>query len=140
MRAWRIPARVHWLHVVRNPFDNIATKARRANTSLRWAADVYLAHVAAVERLKQGEGDAVIDVFLDDLIADPRAQLRELLRRLGIEQMPADYLDACADRLFDRPKQTRAQMRWSPDLLRDVRARFRDCEFLARFADEPVAE
>jgi hypothetical protein len=136
----RIPAPVHWLHVVRNPFDNIATKARRASTSLRWAADVYLAHVAAVEQLKQDEGDAVIDVFLDDLIADPRRQLSGLLARLGVDELPADYLDACSGRLFDRPKQTRSQMRWSPDLLRDVRARLRDCEFLARFADEPVAE
>jgi hypothetical protein len=136
----RIPAPIVYLHVVRNPFDNIVTKARRANTSLRWAANIYLAHVAAVEALKRSEGKAVIDVFLDDVIAEPQAQLRQLLERLGLDTGPEDYLDACAARLFERPKQTRSEMRWAPELLREVRARFRDCEFLARFADEPVAE
>ena len=136
----RIPAAVHYVHVVRNPFDNIVTKARRAKTSLRWAADIYLKHVAAVEALKRSQGDAVVDAFLDDLVADPRAQLAALLTSLGLETPPPGYLDACAERLFDRPKQTRSEMRWPPALLREVRARLRDCEFLARFADEPVNE
>jgi len=136
----RIPAAVQYVHVVRNPFDNIVTKARRARTSLRWAAKIYLAHVAAVEVLKRNQGDAVVDVFLDDLVAEPRAQLVALLARLGIDAPPPGYLDACAERLFDRPNRTRSEMRWAPDLLREVRSRLRDCEFLARFADEPVAE
>lgn len=136
----RIPAPVHYIHVVRNPFDNIATKARRTNTSLRWAAKVYLAHVATIEVLKRSEGDRVIDVFLDDLTRDPREQLRSLLAALGVETLPDGYLDSCAELLFDRPRQTRSEMRWSPELERDVRARLRDCSFLARFADEPLAQ
>ena len=135
-----IPARVQYLHVVRNPFDNIVTKARRAKTSLGWAADVYLKHVAAVEALKAREGGAVIDVFLDDLVAAPRDELEALLTALGIESRPSGYLEACSERLFSKPNQTRSQLHWEPALLRDVRARLRDCEFLARFADEPVGE
>jgi len=136
----RIPAPVLYVHVVRNPFDNIATKARRARTSLRWAADVYFAHVAAVEVLKRDPAAEVIDVFHDELIAEPRDQLRGLLARLGVDELPDGYLDSCAGVLFERPRKTRAEQRWSPELLSDVRARLRDCEFLARFADEPVSQ
>lgn len=136
----RVPAPVRYVHVVRNPFDNIATKARRTQTSLRWAADIYLSHVAAVEALKRAHGGAVRDVFLDDLIAAPRKELRSLLAWLGVEDPPEPYLEACSAVLFDRPRRTRGERPWPSDLLGEVRERFRACEFLARFADEPVAE
>lgn len=136
----RIPAPVRYIHVVRNPFDNIATKARRTRTSLRWAADIYLAHVAAVESLKRVEAASVRDVFLDDLVAHPREELQALLGWLGVEDPSEGYLAACSGVLFERPRRTRSELRWPPALLREVRERFRACEFLARFADEPVAE
>ena len=136
----RVPAPVRYIHVVRNPFDNIATKARRTRTSLRWAADIYLAHVAAVEALQRAHGDSVRDVFLDDLIADPHKELQSLLGWLGVADPPDEYLAACSAVLFDRPRRTRGELRWPADLLSEVRERFRACEFLARFADEPMAE
>jgi len=136
----RVPASVRYVHVVRNPFDNIVTKARRTRTSLRWAADIYLAHVAAVESLKRVEGESVRDVFLDDLVARPREELQGLLGWLGVDDPSEGYLAACSGVLFARPRRTRSELRWPPALLREVRERFRACEFLARFADEAVAE
>jgi hypothetical protein len=135
----QIPAPVRFVHVVRNPFDNIVTKARRTRTSLRWAADIYLSHVAAVEALKRTEGDAIRDVFLDDLIASPAEELSGLLRWLRAGDPPEGYLEACSAVLFERPRRTRGQLAWPPDLLAEVRERLRECEFLARFADEPVS-
>lgn len=129
---------VRWLHVIRNPFDNITTKARRRRTSLRFAADVYFRHAEAVTELKREVGEHVIDVFLDDLIDDPHAVLGSLLARLGLEDTPSDYLAACAARVFASPRRTREPEEWTSGLLREVRARMRDCAFLARFADEPI--
>ena len=130
---------VRWMHVIRNPFDNITTKARRTRTSLGFAADVYFRHVEAVEALRRAEGDRVIDVYLDELTEDPRAVMGSLVETLGLTDTPADYLDACAERVFAKPRRTSSASDWTGDLLRDVRARLRDCEFLARFADEPIA-
>lgn len=136
----RVPAPVRYVHVVRNPFDNIVTKARRTRTSLRWAADIYLAHVAAVESLKRVDGGSVRDVFLDDLVARPREELQALLGWLGVDDLSDGYLAACSGVLFERPRRTRSELRWPPGLLQEVRERLRACEFLARFADEAVAE
>lgn len=131
---------VRWMHVIRNPFDNITTKARRTRTSLRFASEVYFKHVEAVAALKQSEGDRVIDVYLDDLTQDPRGVLRSLLTELGLVDTPSDYLDACSKLIFAKPRQTRSVDEWSSDLLLEVRARMRDSEFLARFADESIAK
>ena len=130
---------VRFMHVIRNPFDNITTKARRTHTSLKFAADVYFRHVEAVEALRRTEGDRVIDVYLDELTEDPRAVMGSLVETLGLSDTPQDYLDACAARVFSKSRRTSSAGDWSESLLRDVRARLRDCEFLARFADEPIA-
>ena len=74
------------------------------------------------------------------LLKDPRGVLGSLVERLGLEETPRDYLDACSERVFAKSRQTSSSNEWSSDLLRDVRARIRDCEFLARFADEPIAK
>ncbi len=131
---------VRWMHVIRNPFDNITTKARRTRTSLRFAANVYFRHVEAIVALRRTEGERVIDVYLDDLTKDPRGVLGSLVETLGLTDTPPDYLDACAERVFAKSRQTSSANEWTSDLLRDVRARIRDCEFLARFADEPIAK
>lgn len=130
---------VRWLHVIRNPFDNITTKARRTRTSLRFAADIYFQHVETVAGLRRAEGEDVIDVYLDDLTQDPQRVLGSLITTLGLTDTPPDYFDACAERVFAKPRKTRSADDWTSGLLQDVRARMRDCEFLVRFADEPIA-
>jgi hypothetical protein len=131
---------VCFVHVIRNPFDNITTKARRTRTSLQFAADVYFGQVEAVAALRRAEGKRVIDVYLDDLTEDPRAVLNSLITELGLTDTPSDYLDACAERVFVKPRRTSFSGDWTSNLLREVRARMRDYEFLVRYENEPIAK
>lgn len=134
-----LPAPFVFLHIVRDPLDNIASRARRTGTSLERAARGYFANAACVEDLKQRRPDAVIDVYLDDLVADPRTTLRALLGRLGVTDVGRDYLDAAAARVAREPMRSRDQVAWRPELRRQIEGRLTDYSFLRRFAGGPGA-
>jgi len=127
------PTPLTLIHVIRDPFDNIATRARRKGITARQAARGYFANADVMTRLKDRYGNLVMDVYLDDLVANPAETLGGLLRRLELETSDG-YLRACAKVVFDRPRRTRDDVRWEAPLVREVRARTRRYPFLERFA------
>ena len=132
--AEAVPVPFQYVHVIRNPFDNIATRATRRNTSLRDGFRGYFLNVDLVVELKQRQPGRVLDVYLDDLMERPHATLTALLQGLGVASIPQDYLDACASILFSKPSRTREKFSWDGGMVRDIEARFREVDFLRRFA------
>ncbi|OHV07739.1 sulfotransferase [Kushneria phosphatilytica] len=134
-----LPMPFEFIHVIRNPWDNIATRARRTNTSLESAARGYLANTDLMARLKARYPDQVRDVYLDDLIHDPRQTLSTLLEALGCTPVTESYLDACASIVFRKPSRTGAQVSWPAALTREVEASLARHDFLQRFAEASYA-
>lgn len=130
----RVEDPVRAIHVVRNPYDNIASIARRAEgpDDLSQAVDNYFRFVETVERVRDRLGDRVIDVHLPELLAEPHDRLAEIVEALGLEASD-DYLDACAEVMFDEPRATRDEVDWSDDLLDEVRDRLDRTGFLAGY-------
>ena len=62
---------VKFIHVIRNPYDNIATRAKRNNTSLRFAAKGYFANMEVITRITQNTNFEVQHILLEDLIYKP---------------------------------------------------------------------
>lgn len=133
-RTVSVPLRL--VHIVRNPFDNIATFARFRSVSLEQAADRYfmLAETNQDLRSRLGE-EELFEAHLDDLVADPRRLLREMCAFLALAA-PPDYLEACAALVFESPKRTRRSAEWSPQLLASVAERVKAVPFLARYSFE----
>jgi hypothetical protein len=129
-----VPVPLQYVHVIRNPYDNIATRAVRRTVSLRDAYDGYFRNVNTIVDLKKRYPKGVIDVYLDDLMANPHETLTDLLKALGIRSIPQTYLDACASILFKTPRRTRDKFDWEPGLVDDIEARFGEVDFLKRFA------
>jgi hypothetical protein len=124
---------VHLVHHVRNPFDNIATLSIRHGWPLGSAIELFFSLCATVSwcRAEIGAG-RWIDVRHEDLVASPRPVLSGLCRFLG--QEPDDgYLDACAAVLFDAPRRTRDQVRWTADDVARVRRGVERWDFLAGY-------
>jgi hypothetical protein len=71
------------------------------------------------------------------LIDAPRTVLADLIAWLGLPSATPGYLNACAARLFDRPKRTREQIDWPAGLVERLRMDFARFSALARFADQP---
>ena len=129
-RIVRVPVR--FIHVVRNPFDNIATIAVRATESrgrapgppdLEAAADRYFRLCAAVTRLRHAvEPEAMVELRHEDFIADPAGALAGLCRWLGLEPEP-DYLARCAGIVKPSARQSRRLVGWSPAVRASVESR-----------------
>ena len=120
----KVPIRV--IHVTRNPYDNIATAARRhkfapsENTVVSQATRWYERSCEAVYKARGLlDPSELIDIPYESFIADPRASLAELCAFVGVEAS-ADYLEACAGMVWPSTKRTRDGVEWTEDDLQGV--------------------
>jgi len=133
---------LRFIHVVRNPFDNIATIAKRdANGGLVDPADA-LAHAirrydalarAVGEFLDRVDPSEVWEGRHEDFIASPRERLRELCAFLDLEASE-DYLDSCAGVLFGSPNASRRSAAWAPEQIEQVQRIIARHDFLEGYA------
>jgi hypothetical protein len=134
----QVPLRV--IHVVRNPFDNIATmalhSARGGPVDLPREVDHYFERCESAARL---EGDLLpAELYRtthEEFVADPGAGLEALLRWLGLDPEP-DHVLACVATVRTRPHQSRQNVDWPPEVRRNVERRIGDCPFLTGYSFE----
>jgi sulfotransferase family protein len=118
------------IHVVRNPFDNIAAISIWHALSLEESVEFYFSHCETTSRLDDlRDPTRAITLRHEEMIRDPRAALTELCSFLGLELYPG-YLDDCCSVVFATPSYTRRKVAWPPGLVREVERRARAFPFL----------
>ena len=119
-RTVGVPIRV--IHVVRNPYDNIATMAWRGQRLLAPAVARYQGLSTTVDdvRSRLGSGE-LLDIRYESFTEDPEHHLRDLCRFLGVTPSP-DYLRACAALVKPTHSRSRDRLPWSADERREVEA------------------
>lgn len=131
-----------FIHTVRNPYDNIST------LTLRWAQKFgidsvthehlssgikyYFQQIALSSNFIQGR-DNVVTVPLEKLISNPAETLTGLCKFLDVDA-PEDYVEACASKLFSKPKKTRFDLPWDSELNDRVRSESQAYDFLADYS------
>lgn len=129
-----VPLPLRVIHVTRNPFDSIATMARKDSGTIERAAEFYLslceANRAIIGRLGS---DTVMHLRHEDIIGDPRGTLASLCGFLGVPA-GADYLSACAGIVSERPGRARDGAAWSAPLRGEVEAAIARYPFLSRYS------
>lgn len=129
-----IPLRL--IHVVRNPFDNIAAISLWHELSLDQSIDFYFSHCQTTGRLDALADPAeVITIRHEDMIRSPDPTLAALCRFLGLEPDPG-YLAECSSIVFGRPTYTRRRVTWSAAQVGEVERRARRYPFLDGYAFE----
>ena len=130
---------IRYVHVVRNPYDNVATMYRRAlardpDTDLASITAGYLLRCETNARLKGHLGEnEVLDVHHEAVIDDPKAALGGLCRFLGL-QAGEDYLRDCASIVFDSPNKSRHAVEWDRGSLEAIRAATSRFDFLEGYS------
>jgi hypothetical protein len=115
-----VPVQV--IHVVRDPYDNIATMHTWAARSLADHVDTYFELAAVVRAVQERVApDRFHQLRVEDLIADPRAAVAGLCRFLDLP-VDDDHLEACAAVVFPTPHRTRDGAPWTPELVDRVAA------------------
>ncbi len=127
---------IKFIHVIRNPYDNITTIASRKGANLEYGINLYFKNCEAVKFLKTKVSENnIYDVRHESLIDDPRTTLKEICAFLEVEA-PKDYLEDCADIIFKSPKKTRLNSHWSNELIELVKNKISKLEFLRGYSYE----
>jgi hypothetical protein len=133
---------VKFVHVLRNPYDNIATIFQRklqkleAPPSLAESTDYYFSLCETVAELKARVPVAeMIDVRLEEFISDPKGTLRRACEFLGVDA-GEEYLSDCAAIVYESPNKSRHKAEWTPALIDDVARRMARFEFLSGYTFE----
>lgn len=128
---FQVPVKL--IHVIRNPYDNISTRAKRNNTSLSYSAKGYFRNMETISKLEKNPSFETHHVFLEDLIFQPSETLKKLLTYLKLKNQTESYIEACKARLFSNPKETRFDFEWSSKDYNYVKNKIKEYEFLKRY-------
>ena len=113
-----VPIRV--LHLLRNPFDNIASIARNRELPLASAIEIYRRLGDAVDkvrtRLDPGE---LFEIRYEQFVVDPAGSLRDVCRFIGVETT-SRYLSSCGTLIDAGGRRGRHRAPWSPEEIRLV--------------------
>ena len=130
---------VKFIHVVRNPFDNIATLAVRGaqrrnsevqDRDIQTSIDNYFRVCESVMKVKaMADSSDILEIRQENFIKEPKEQLRELCLWLGVEPS-SNYLDDCEKVVFESPRRSRDKFQWNKDLKQQVQSKIKLFPFL----------
>jgi hypothetical protein len=134
------PSQVRFVHVVRNPYDNIATMMLRGHRNFESAFAQYAANCESIVGLGERIGfERLLRVRHEALVADPRATLTQLCSFLGVEA-DEPYLAAAAAKVYRSPAHSRTEIDWPPEDDLRVREMIERFDYLAGYTrDEETA-
>jgi hypothetical protein len=126
------------IHQIRNPFDTIASMARDTNIKTRMkAVNLFILRSVGAREIRE-RGYDVLDTYLEDLIAEPEAELRRVCEFLGVEPSE-EYLRDCASVVEDEPNEVRLQREWMSEELEVLEPSLRAFPWLERYPPLEVA-
>lgn len=131
VNTFQVPIKL--IHVVRNPFDNIATFSKKHHLSLDDAAVRYFNLAKLNDELKKKINAPVpseaktddskfgqlpksniemIEITHEDFVANPKAVMQKLVHYFGLTATE-DYLQDCASIVSKKPNQSRHSVHWT---------------------------
>ena len=137
----KIGHELKFVHVIRNPYDVLATMTRRSpRKTLATHIEVFFQLCSSIERLKKElDPKQIFDVRLESFIEDPQPHLDRLCSFIGVGA-DAGYLKDCASIVFESPKKSRFDIGWDRDSVAKVGERMAAFSFLSGYSyDEDPA-
>ncbi len=115
------------IHVVRSPWDNIATMVRRGAPTPEAVAELlpsttehYFKLCESVRRVRERQpSPALLDVYHEDFVADPCQGLRALSDFLEVEWEEA-WAEASSAIVYAKPHRSRFAIDWPADLVAEA--------------------
>jgi hypothetical protein len=126
---------IKFIHVVRNPFDNISTICQKARKSVHdKPIGDYFKLVEGVSRIKQRvPAEDFIDLKYEELISCPERQLREVCDFLSLP-CTDDYVRDAASVVFSAPHKSRSEASWNDQMIATVTNKIREYDFLSGYS------
>lgn len=140
---------IHAIHVIRNPFDNIATMLLYNNHISKAEVDIehpfinmeklqaqimsYFNQVRGVVEMIQLLGLNLLEIHSDDLVHRPSAVLHSLCSHFHLA-CTEEYVRQCTNKLFKSESRTRFLIQWTPFLINSVGQEMKKYPFFDRYS------
>ena len=127
------------IHVIRNPYDTIATRSARRGLSLEKITKEYFSHcerlqglISRIDSIDSFDVERV-PMHFEDFLEDPGLHLSRICGSLGVEAGP-DYLRDCLKIIRRTPHKSRYEVAWNPGLVNDIQRKIEKVSFLRRYS------
>ena len=132
-----------FIHIVRNPFDMIASQAYGGNERrlLASAADVweainfYTEKFRTIDRLIRKETLDIFSLNYELLLDDPGTIIKQLLNWINVPDYKG-YISSCKNHLFNLPHRSRDKVPWTNEQIQEVRLLISNYDFLKGYSFE----
>lgn len=115
-----IDTEIHFIHVIRNPFDMIQSTSKMSSWDLDSSIAFFFRLCDTIltirRRLRPNE---LIEFRHEDFLASPEDHLLNLCRALGLQEND-DYIRACCGIIWEKPHITRSKSGWTRGQIRHV--------------------
>ena len=141
------------IHVVRNPFDMIATQVLYHGLGMSWKSnstestpyrndeelkkgiEFYFGIAQAVQEMVPLCGMNVLEVHSEDVVKDARRQLLRMCEFLQVD-CPESYLQACESKVYKSVSRTRDLVYWPPIIRAQVEQKIEKYSFFRGYTFE----
>lgn len=122
-----------FIHILRNPFDNISTISMRGNISIEESIAFYFKLVARTEWVyTQIPRKNIWQQHHEDFLENPHDCLAKLCHFLEVTPNQ-EYLDACCQIIRRKANLSRFSIDWSPQLIQQVEQEIKKYSFLSHY-------
>lgn len=129
-----VPLRV--VHVVRNPFDTLASRRKMKDTWQEYGVEKFFANADNVELVAEMlDDDELFRLRHEAFVSDTTGVLSDLCAFLGVDA-DEEYLSTCAEFVFDSPRQTRHDIEWDDDEIDRIEQKSQSYDWLAGYSFE----
>lgn len=102
---------IHLIHVIRNPYDNIATMARRTGTQVGPQIERFGWLYEQLHSILEDSGLPMHRMYHEEFVSSPERHIREMCEWLDLPIDPI-YIDACSDIVYEKPHRSRVLLEW----------------------------
>ena len=147
---------VKMFHVIRNPYDNIATDVlyrtfsgsrhqvfdvKRGNESIPVNQQVvkgsiyqYFGLYKAAEYVKKRYKFSTMTIHIKDVISHPKSMIAKICKFLGVA-CSKEYVDNCSKKIFKSESRTRYKINWQNQQIAIIQSAIQKFDNLKRYKD-----
>lgn len=126
---------IKFIHVIRNPYDNIKTIATKdfGGLKLEVAMELYFLLCKQVISIKERiEPSNILNVRHESLIQNSQKILEEISDFLGVDT-PKSYIENCSQIIYKSPHKSRQEAKWNEHLINTIRENIDKYDFLKNY-------
>ncbi|GAX43745.1 hypothetical protein NIES4075_47600 [Tolypothrix sp. NIES-4075] len=126
---------IKFIHVIRNPYDNIKTIATKdfGGLKLEVAMELYFLLCKEVLSIKERiDRSNILNVRHESLIQNTQKVLEEINYFLGVDT-PNGYIENCSKSIYKKPHKSRHETKWNEQLINIIRENIDKYDFLKNY-------